>query len=96
MIIYKTFSKLKFSSCIAALYQLFLSEKFKKVLKMELLESRDFSREFTFSASRSGGPGGQHVNKVNTRVELGYLVHDSALNTVKEEQIYPIDYYRSS
>ena len=26
--------------------------------------------ELTFTASRSGGPGGQHVNKVSTRVTL--------------------------
>jgi ribosome-associated protein len=30
--------------------------------------------ELTFSASRSGGPGGQNVNKVNTRVALRFDV----------------------
>lgn len=33
--------------------------------------------ECTFSASRSSGPGGQNVNKVNTRVELHFSVTDS-------------------
>jgi len=34
-------------------------------------------RELRFSASRSGGPGGQHVNKVNSRVTLRFDVQES-------------------
>jgi ribosome-associated protein len=34
--------------------------------------------ELVESASRSGGPGGQHVNKTSTRVTLRWNVHDSA------------------
>jgi ribosome-associated protein len=33
--------------------------------------------ELTFTASRSGGPGGQNVNKVATRVTLRFDVADS-------------------
>jgi len=33
--------------------------------------------ELTFTASRSGGPGGQNVNKVNTRVMLRFDVANS-------------------
>lgn len=33
--------------------------------------------EFRFSASRSSGPGGQNVNKVNTRVELRFNILNS-------------------
>lgn len=33
--------------------------------------------ELQESASRSGGPGGQHVNKTNTRVTLRWSVRDS-------------------
>ena len=33
--------------------------------------------EFSFSFSRSAGPGGQHVNKVNTKVTLHWGVLDS-------------------
>lgn len=33
--------------------------------------------ELTFTASRSGGPGGQNVNKVNTRVMLWFDVAGS-------------------
>jgi len=33
--------------------------------------------ELRFSASRSSGPGGQHANKVSSRVELRYDVRNS-------------------
>jgi ribosome-associated protein len=34
--------------------------------------------ELTFRASRSGGPGGQHVNKTSSRIELTWDVRGSA------------------
>jgi ribosome-associated protein len=34
-------------------------------------------REISFRLSRSGGPGGQHVNKTETRVELMFDVKNS-------------------
>ena len=34
-------------------------------------------REFDFSFSRSSGPGGQNVNKVNTKVQLRWRYQDS-------------------
>lgn len=34
--------------------------------------------EITFTASRSGGPGGQNVNKVSSRVTLAFDVWNSA------------------
>ena len=36
-------------------------------------------REFDFSFSRSSGPGGQNVNKVNTKVTLKWPLQASAL-----------------
>lgn len=42
----------------------------------ELLK-QDFSSEFRFQASRSGGAGGQNVNKVSTKVELRFNVLSS-------------------
>jgi ribosome-associated protein len=33
--------------------------------------------ELVFRASRSGGPGGQHVNTSSTRVEVQWNVHES-------------------
>lgn len=42
----------------------------------ELLR-QDFLSEFQFQASRSGGAGGQNVNKVSTKVELRFSVLNS-------------------
>ncbi len=44
--------------------------------------------EFVFSASRSSGPGGQNVNKVNTRVELRFSVNKS--ETLLDEEKHKI------
>jgi ribosome-associated protein len=43
------------------------------------IKNIDFSPEFSFKTSRSGGPGGQNVNKVNTKVELSFDVVNSLL-----------------
>lgn len=48
---------------------------------------RDFSGEFEFSASRSGGAGGQNVNKVNTKVELRFNIPSSKLLTDEEKDL---------
>ena len=40
-------------------------------------------KELKFAFSRSGGPGGQHVNKVNTKVELRFNID---LSQVLEEE----------
>jgi ribosome-associated protein len=40
---------------------------------------KDFSPEFNFITARSGGPGGQNVNKVNSKVTLCFNVNDSEL-----------------
>lgn len=51
------------------------------------IADRDFTSELTFSASRSSGPGGQHVNKVSTRVELRFNVTDSLLLSPEEKEV---------
>jgi ribosome-associated protein len=48
---------------------------------------RDFTSEFTFATSRSSGPGGQNVNKVNSKVELRFVVDQSQLLTDREKEI---------
>lgn len=53
----------------------------------DILQGRDFSPEFTFTASRSSGPGGQNVNKVSTRVELRFDVMGSTLLSAEEKEI---------
>jgi len=50
-----------------------------------LAQNRDFSSEAEFSASRSSGPGGQSVNKVNTKVELRLDIQKSILLSDKEK-----------
>jgi ribosome-associated protein len=41
--------------------------------------------ELQFITSRSGGPGGQHVNKVSTKVTLKFDVRNSKLLTPEEK-----------
>lgn len=48
---------------------------------------RDFSGELQFATSRSGGAGGQHVNKVSSKVELRFSVENSSVLSEEEKQI---------
>ncbi len=48
-----------------------------------LFNTDELVKEFTFRTSRSGGKGGQNVNKVSTKVEL---LWDFNLSTVFSEQ----------
>jgi ribosome-associated protein len=45
----------------------------------EGIQGRDLAGELIYSSSRSSGPGGQNVNKVNTRVELRFNITGSSL-----------------
>ena len=56
----------------------------------DILKERDFLPELTLTASRSSGPGGQHVNKVSTKVELRFNVMESDLLTAEEKEIIRI------
>ena len=56
-------------------------------IKYPYLKSRDFLSELKFSATRSSGPGGQNVNKVNTRIELRFNVINSNLLSETEKNI---------
>ncbi|HEY1007197.1 MAG TPA: alternative ribosome rescue aminoacyl-tRNA hydrolase ArfB [Sphingobacteriaceae bacterium] len=43
--------------------------------------------EAEFKMSRSGGKGGQHVNKVSSRVELKFDIRASGLFTAEEKEL---------
>lgn len=46
----------------------------------------ELEKEVSFKASRSGGKGGQHVNKVSSKVALLFDLHASRLFTDEEKQ----------
>jgi ribosome-associated protein len=49
------------------------------------IKDRNFGDEFTFKTSRSGGKGGQNVNKVSTKVELYFDIKNSAVLSEEEK-----------
>ncbi|GAB5525511.1 MAG: alternative ribosome rescue aminoacyl-tRNA hydrolase ArfB [Roseivirga sp.] len=49
------------------------------------IANRDYLPELTFTTSRSSGPGGQHVNKLETRVTLRFKLSDSYVLTEEEK-----------
>ena len=49
-----------------------------------MLEENAIFNELNFKAIRSSGSGGQHVNKVSSKVELQFNIQNSA--TLSDEQ----------
>ena len=47
----------------------------------------DLNQELSFSFSRSSGPGGQNVNKVNTKVTLRFSIAESDILTDEQKGI---------
>lgn len=48
---------------------------------------QDLLKEITFRTSRSGGKGGQNVNKVSSKVELNINLKSSLLFTEEEKEL---------
>lgn len=51
------------------------------------LKERHFEQELDFTATRSSGPGGQNVNKVNTRVVLRFNITETSLLVEPEKEM---------
>jgi ribosome-associated protein len=56
-------------------------------MKPETLAERKLDEELLFITSRSSGPGGQNVNKVNTKVELHFNIMKSLRLSDREKRI---------
>lgn len=57
------------------------------IVNYPMTGKRDFIDELEFRTSRSSGPGGQNVNKVNTKVELRFNVVSSKLLSSVEKEL---------
>lgn len=53
----------------------------------DIIAGRNIESECVYNASRSSGPGGQHVNKVSTRIELRFDVASSQLLLSEEKAL---------
>jgi ribosome-associated protein len=51
------------------------------------ISKADLQKEVTYKTSRSGGKGGQNVNKVSSKVEVLFSVTESALFTDDEKEL---------
>jgi len=52
-----------------------------------ILNIPDLLAEFMFQASRSSGPGGQNVNKVNSKIELRFNIENSSILTDDQKEV---------
>lgn len=64
---------------------------FRLIIKTVMLATTQIEllkKEFNFKTSRSGGKGGQNVNKVETKVELSFNIADSkVLNEAQKQRL---------
>jgi ribosome-associated protein len=59
------------------------------VAKSLVLHTKTLLEELQFKAVRSGGPGGQHANKVASKMEVSFdLAGSKALSDVEKERLY--------
>ncbi|MEN8765982.1 MAG: alternative ribosome rescue aminoacyl-tRNA hydrolase ArfB [Wenyingzhuangia sp.] len=51
------------------------------------MNREEFTKELNFKAVRSSGAGGQHVNKVSTKIELTFNLQDSNALNLREKEL---------
>ena len=51
------------------------------------MNSLQLLKELSFKATRSSGSGGQHVNKVSTKVELYFHIANSTVLSTREKEL---------
>lgn len=56
-------------------------------MNQKVVTSRDLLPELVFKTSRSGGKGGQNVNKVSTKVEVGFDPANSQILTEDQKAL---------
>ena len=56
------------------------------MLPTAYINQKDVSGELNFTTSRSGGPGGQNVNKVESKVSLRFDVQNSQFLSEREKE----------
>ncbi len=60
------------------------------MMRPQHIYGNELDSELNFSFSKSSGPGGQNVNKVNTKVELRFAIDKSSILEETEKQILKV------
>ena len=54
------------------------------------MNTENILKELNFKATRSSGPGGQHVNKTSSKIELTFYLENSFSLSEKEKELLKI------